>query len=110
MDRSTNFWKTKWKNVKELSRKREQFVKKQSTTGAGGLTKIQLKVIESQQYLDLANKLGKSAKGCDTRLDSDSTNAVEPPTNRLRKALSAQKKSQGNLQPGKFFAHYIFFG
>lgn len=82
MDRSVDFWKTKWENVKKLSRKRAQLLKKQNVTGGGKLTKTELKVVESQQYSDLASKLGISAQGSDARLDSDATNAVVAPTNR----------------------------
>lgn len=113
MDRPIDFWKKKWKNVKELSRKREQYVKKQSTTGAGKLTKAELKVVESPQYLDLARKLGKSAKGCDSRLDSDSTNAAIPPTNRLRNVLSSTNESiiddaSKDVETGKYFMFNVF--
>lgn len=88
-------------------------MKKQSTTGAGKLTKAELKVVESQQYLDLASKLGESARGCDSRLDSDGKNAATPPTNRLRNVLFSTDESiiddaSKDVETCKYFMFNIF--
>lgn len=55
-----------------------------------------MKILKSSLYEDLANKLGKSAKGSDPRFDSDSSagsSAAIPPTPRLKRIASTSSSS-----------------
>lgn len=82
--------KNKWKNIKASARRRDALIKQaQTKTGGGKLTAPEKRIIESQSYADIANKLGISAKGNEARFDSDNVSgaSIEPPTRRLKRAL-----------------------
>lgn len=62
----------------------------QSQTGGGKLTESEKRIINSQLYSDVVDRLGASASGNAPRFDSDSTsNVVVPPTARLRRTRSS---------------------
>lgn len=66
-------------------------LKEQNVTGGGQLKPRERRIVNSLGYLELANKLGKSAKGNSPRFDSDSeVTCVSAPTERLRARLTAR--------------------
>lgn len=97
------YYKTKFKNVKENARKRRQYIAKQKITGGGRLTRQEQRIIQSNAYSDLVIRLGVSASGNDSRNDSDSLDSLtQPPTNLLQSVLDTNDDSTLDGFPSNF--------
>lgn len=95
-NRSIETLQNKWKNVKQVARKREALRKKaQNQTGGGTLSKTEQRIVDSPLFADVATKMGASASGNSSRFDSDLGNLVPiPPTSRLANAIAYDEDSQ----------------
>lgn len=92
-NRNVDFLQTKWKHIKANARRRNQLIRQSQTqTGGGKLSEAEKRIISSQLYSDIVDRLGASASGVAPRFDSDSTSSstafVDPPTTRLRRTRS----------------------
>lgn len=94
-NRSVETLQNKWKNIKQVARKREALRKRaQNQTGGGKLSKTEQRIVDSQLYADVAVKMGVSAFGNTARFDSDLDSIPTPPTSRLANAILDDDDSQ----------------
>lgn len=99
----------KFKNAKQNARLIEVLLKKQNITGGGSLTPKEKNIISSPGYLELANKLGKSAYGNVPRSDNDAeNNTVIPPTERLRGRMDARLFSGDSIEENVLNGNVVF--
>lgn len=98
----------KFKNAKQSARTVDVLLKQQSNTGGGSLTPKEKRIVNSVGYLELANKLGRSARGNMPRADSDAdltASLTSPPTNRLRTRLTTRLFTTSQDQPNESVAN-----
>lgn len=82
---SVNSLQNKWNSIKKLARDRAKLVNQMKETGGGSLTAREKRIANSTLYADIVQRLNVSATGMPARLDSDGTNSINFPTQRLAK-------------------------
>lgn len=96
----------KWKNIKQDARKRDSLIRKAlNQTGGGQIKQKDKRIMESQLYADVANKMGLSSSGNNPRFDCDQSNSMPQPPKRLRSALSLDADDGISMQSNSSFSH-----
>lgn len=76
-NRNVDFLQTKWKHIEANARRWNQHIRQsQAQTGGGKLSEAEKRIISSQLYSDIVDRLGASASGVAPRFDSVKFNSI----------------------------------
>lgn len=108
-ERTVEYFKTKFKNMKQIARSIDSVLKKQQITGGGQLKNQEQRIIKSVGYMELAKKLGTSASGNVPR-DSDSTAShIVAPTPRTQTLAQEKEAHEMGIRFFGLFSGFISY-